>query len=55
MCVFQSAGSEVIDFLQMVCSNDIDRAIGMVVHTGMQNQHGGYENDCSIVRLADNQ
>ena len=51
----QSAGSEVVDYLQYVCSNDINRPVGMVVHTGMQNQQGGYENDCSVVRLANNQ
>ncbi|KAK2189458.1 hypothetical protein NP493_106g05056 [Ridgeia piscesae] len=49
-----SAGNEVVDFLQYVCSNDIDKPIGSIMHTGMQNHSGGFENDCSIVRLAHN-
>lgn len=50
----QSAGREVVDFLQNICSNDIDCPIGHVVHTGMQNHKGGYENDCSVVQLEPN-
>ena len=50
----QSAGKEVVDFLQYVCSNDVDRPVGTVIHTGMQNRHGGYENDCSVIRTEDN-
>ena len=55
-CCFmlQSAGDEVVEFLQYVCSNDVDRAVGSVIHTGIQNHQGGYENDCSMVRLEDN-
>jgi len=52
--VFQSSGSEVVDYLQRVCSNDINIPVGGIVHTGMQNEHGGYENDCMIVRQEDN-
>lgn len=44
----------MVDFLQYVCSNDVDKAVGTIVHTGMQNPEGGYENDCSVVRLAEN-
>ena len=29
----------------------MDFAIGGVVHTGMLNQHGCYENDCSVARM----
>ncbi len=50
----QSAGTEVVDFLQHMCSNDVDKAVGTVVHTGMHNHHGGFENDCSVVRMAEN-
>lgn len=49
-----SPGGEVVDFLQYMCSNDMDVPIGAIVHTGMQNRHGGYENDCSMARLAPN-
>ena len=50
----RSAGREVVDFLQYICSNDIDCPIGHVVHTGMQNHRGGYENDCSVVQTEPN-
>ena len=47
-----SSGSEAVSFLQHLCSNDIDIPIGTIVNTGMHNVDGGYENDCSVVRLA---
>lgn len=50
----QSQGSEALDLLQYLSSNDINQPIGTVIHTGMQNNRGGYENDCSIVPLTDN-
>lgn len=37
-----------------MCSNDIDIEIGAIVHSGMQNEQGGYENDCMIARTAKN-
>jgi len=49
-----SGGTEVVDFLQRLCSNDVDIPVGHIVHTGMQNKWGGYENDCSVARLANN-
>lgn len=49
-----SKGDEVVKLLQYLCSNDIDVPIGSIIHTGMQNVHGGYENDCSLARLTDN-
>ncbi|CAF1044439.1 unnamed protein product [Adineta ricciae] len=49
----KSANRSVIDFLQMLCANNIDKPIGTVVHTGMLNEQGGYENDCSVIRLDD--
>lgn len=51
---FTSSGYEVVDFLQELCSNDVDIGVGQIAHTGMQNKRGGYENDCSLVRLAPN-
>ncbi|PVD21211.1 hypothetical protein C0Q70_19380 [Pomacea canaliculata] len=47
----QSTNREVVDFLQYMCSNDIDIDVGSIVHTGMQNERGGHENDCTIARL----
>lgn len=50
MSIFQSDNDEVLDYLQWLCSNDIDVPVGKIVHTGMQNERGGYENDCMLVR-----
>lgn len=49
-----SPGSEAVDLLQYLCSNDIDIPVGSIVNTGMQNEWGGYENDCSLIRLEKN-
>lgn len=50
-----SKGTEIVDFLQYLCSNDVDIPIGNVCHTGIHNEHsGGYENDCSLARLSEN-
>ncbi|XP_001607504.2 pyruvate dehydrogenase phosphatase regulatory subunit, mitochondrial [Nasonia vitripennis] len=49
-----SVGLEVVDYLQKLCSNDVNLAIGGITHTGMQNERGGYENDCMLVRKAEN-
>lgn len=47
----ESGGLEVVDFLQLLCSNDVDVPVGHIVQTGMQNDYGGYENDCILVRM----
>lgn len=44
----------MVAYLQKLCSNDIDVAVGGIVHTGMQNERGGYENDCMLVRQSEN-
>ncbi|KAL2723148.1 hypothetical protein V1477_019739 [Vespula maculifrons] len=49
-----SNGMEVVDLLQYLCSNDVDVPVGSIIHTGMQNYRGGYENDCSLARIAPN-
>ncbi|KAG1699646.1 Pyruvate dehydrogenase phosphatase regulatory subunit, mitochondrial [Nymphon striatum] len=50
----KSAGLEVLDYLQYLCCNNVDIPIGAIVQTGMQNEQGGYENDCIIFRPAEN-
>lgn len=50
----RSAGSEVVAYLQNLCSNDVDKPVGSIIHTGMQNDNGGFENDCSVIRLQHN-
>ncbi|CAG0879333.1 unnamed protein product [Darwinula stevensoni] len=52
--LLQSNGTEVVDALQYLCSNNVDIPVGRIVHTGMQNAQGGYENDCSVARIARN-
>ncbi|XP_054274258.1 pyruvate dehydrogenase phosphatase regulatory subunit, mitochondrial isoform X2 [Macrosteles quadrilineatus] len=49
-----SKGREVVDLLQYLCSNDVDVPVGSIIHTGLQNNRGGYENDCSLTRLSEN-
>lgn len=49
-----SCPSKMVDFLQYVCSNDVDVPIGNIIHTGLHNENGGYESDCSLARLSDN-
>ena len=53
--VLQSAGNEATEFLQYLCSNNIANEIGTITHTGMQNEDGGFENDCTVARLDENQ
>ncbi|XP_063987636.1 pyruvate dehydrogenase phosphatase regulatory subunit, mitochondrial [Diachasmimorpha longicaudata] len=49
-----SNGEEVVNLLQYLCSNDVDVPVGSIIHTGMQNHRGGYENDCSLARISHN-
>ncbi|XP_070783690.1 pyruvate dehydrogenase phosphatase regulatory subunit, mitochondrial isoform X2 [Enoplosus armatus] len=49
-----STGDQALDLLQHLCANDLDVPVGHIVHTGMLNEGGGYENDCSVVRLSKN-
>ncbi|MEJ1276036.1 pyruvate dehydrogenase phosphatase regulatory subunit [Cricetulus griseus] len=46
-----STGDQALESLQYLFSNDLDVPVGHIVHTGMLNECGGYENDCSIARL----
>ncbi|CAL8101820.1 unnamed protein product [Orchesella dallaii] len=50
----KSASNEAMEYLQKLCSNDIDVPVGHISPTGMQNESGGYENDCMLVRQAAN-
>ncbi|XP_078735628.1 pyruvate dehydrogenase phosphatase regulatory subunit, mitochondrial isoform X2 [Lampetra fluviatilis] len=47
----RSAGNESLELLQSLCANDLDVPVGSIAHTGMLNEAGGYENDCSAVRV----
>ncbi|KAK2577534.1 hypothetical protein KPH14_003619 [Odynerus spinipes] len=50
----KSSHLEVVHYLQRLCSNDANIPVGGIAHTGMQNEKGGYENDCMLVRQAEN-
>ncbi|KOC68604.1 Pyruvate dehydrogenase phosphatase regulatory subunit, mitochondrial [Habropoda laboriosa] len=50
----KSSRLEVVKYLQQLCSNDANIPVGGIVHTGMQNEKGGYENDCILVRQTEN-
>lgn len=50
----KSAGNQVVEFMQKLCSNDVNMPLGGVIHSGMQNERGGYENDCLLIRRTDN-
>lgn len=49
-----SQDESVVSWLQYLCSNDVDIPVGSIIHTGIQNTWGGYENDCSLARTAPN-
>uniref|UniRef100_A0A8C9WI10 Pyruvate dehydrogenase phosphatase regulatory subunit, mitochondrial n=1 Tax=Scleropages formosus TaxID=113540 RepID=A0A8C9WI10_SCLFO len=49
-----STGDQALELLQHLCANDLDVPVGHIVHTGMLNERGGYENDCSVVRISKN-
>ncbi|MEM7538195.1 MAG: FAD-dependent oxidoreductase [Chloroflexota bacterium] len=45
-------GRDAEAFLQRVCANNMAVEVGQIVYTGMLNQHGGYESDFTVARLA---
>jgi glycine cleavage system aminomethyltransferase T/glycine/D-amino acid oxidase-like deaminating enzyme len=45
-------GRDAEQLLQWLCTADVAVAPGRVVYTGMLNERGGYESDCTITRLA---
>jgi glycine cleavage system T protein len=47
------SGPDACAFLQRICANDVDRAVGAVVYTQMLNRRGGIECDVTITRLDD--
>jgi 4-methylaminobutanoate oxidase (formaldehyde-forming) len=46
------AGPGAAAFLQGLCANDVDRALGSVTYTQMLNRRGGIECDFTVTRLA---
>ncbi len=54
MMVWSNQKEDVVDFLEWMCSNGVDVPVGSVTFSGMQNERGGYENDCTVARTEDN-
>jgi glycine cleavage system aminomethyltransferase T/glycine/D-amino acid oxidase-like deaminating enzyme len=45
-------GPGACGFLQRLCANDVDVAVGRIVYTQMLNRRGGIETDFTVTRLA---
>ncbi len=46
------SGPGACEFLQRLCANDLDVAVGRIVYTQMLNSRGGIETDFTVTRLA---
>ncbi|XP_053671526.1 pyruvate dehydrogenase phosphatase regulatory subunit, mitochondrial-like [Anopheles nili] len=49
----EAGRNAVLDYLQYMCANDVNITVGHIVHTGMLNERGGYENDCMLIRQSE--
>ncbi len=47
-------GADALDFLQLICANDIDVPLGRIVYTQWLNARGGIEADLTVTRLGSN-
>ena len=52
--IIKGEKDSVVGYLQRLCSNDVNIPVGGIIPTGMQNEGGGYENDCLLVRRDEN-
>jgi len=50
---FEVGGPGVVEFLQRICSGNIDKPTGTTIYTGMQNEDGGYVTDCTMSRIGE--
>jgi glycine cleavage system aminomethyltransferase T/glycine/D-amino acid oxidase-like deaminating enzyme len=50
---FDFEGPGTLDFLQYVCVNNVDVAVGRSVYTPLLTPHGGFRGDLTIMRLGD--
>jgi glycine cleavage system aminomethyltransferase T/glycine/D-amino acid oxidase-like deaminating enzyme len=46
-------GDGVVEYLQRLCANDVDRTVGTVVYTQLLNERAGIEADLTVTRLAE--
>ena len=52
---YSVSGRDALTYLQRMCSNDVDVSVGRIVYTPMLNDNGGYECDCTVTRIADDE
>jgi 4-methylaminobutanoate oxidase (formaldehyde-forming) len=52
-CKFEVEGSGALEFLNKLCTNQIDKSVGKVIYTQMCNERGTIECDSTIGRLAE--
>jgi glycine cleavage system aminomethyltransferase T/glycine/D-amino acid oxidase-like deaminating enzyme len=50
---FDFEGPGTVDFLQHMCVNNVDVAVGRSVYTPLLTPHGGFRGDLTIMRLGD--
>ena len=48
----RSTGSGAAAFLERICTNHVDRAVGSITYTSMLNSRGGIECDVTVTRLS---
>ncbi len=48
-------GHDALVVLQRLCGNNVDVACGRAVYTGLFNEHGGFESDLTVIRVAANE
>lgn len=51
---FEISGADALNWLNHLCANEIDVAIGKIVVTQMLNERGGIECDVTVTRVAEN-
>jgi glycine cleavage system T protein len=52
---FEVTGSGVVDYLQTLCANDVDKPVGKVIYTAMLDASGGIMCDLTVSRLGPEQ
>ncbi|MEO7352163.1 MAG: FAD-dependent oxidoreductase, partial [Marmoricola sp.] len=52
---FKLVGPEAEAVLQWLCTADVSVPVGRTVYTGMLNEHGTYESDVTLTRVADHE
>jgi glycine cleavage system aminomethyltransferase T/glycine/D-amino acid oxidase-like deaminating enzyme len=48
---FEVTGPGVVDYLQSLCANDVDKPVGKVIYTAMLDGNGGIKCDLTVSRL----